>query len=211
MALTFPYPLAFLSDVLRAGDVSFDMKRNDEMSGSGSGQFWAAELAPPLWQVTMSLAARRPEQAREIDAKIRALGIGRQTLLFTDPTYAPASRINPGGSASIGSISADRTRISLSGLLPDYVATIGDRISVSLGAGRYWTAELAEGAAANTSGVTPLVTVTPYLPLGINIGARVELIAPVLRCFVPPSGHKPFGMTPGRIALGASLTLLQKV
>ncbi|MCB5412345.1 hypothetical protein [Pseudogemmobacter faecipullorum] len=145
MALTFPYPLAFLSDVLRAGDVSFDMRRNDEMSGSGSGQFWAAELAPPLWQVTMSLAARRPEQAREIDAKIRALGIGRQTLLFTDPTYAPASRIDPGGSASIGSISADRTRISLAGLLPDYVATIGDRISVSLGAGRYWTAELAEG------------------------------------------------------------------
>jgi hypothetical protein len=211
MALSFPYALAALSDRLRIGDVTFDVLRNDEMSGGGDGRYWSAELAPPLWQVRMGLTPYKLDYAREIDAKIRALGVGKQSFLFADPKYAPAAGAAPTSGVTIGSVSADRTQISLSGLPVDYVLSVGDRFSVNWGTGRVFFGEFSESRTATGLGNTGLGAIFPYLPFGISGGASVELAVPALKVIIPPGGHVPFTTGVDRIARSGALTLLQKV
>lgn len=210
MALTFPYALADLTDRLRIGDVTYDVMQNDEMSGGGDGRFWSAELAPPLWRVTMALTPFLPHYARDIDARIRALGVGRQTLLFADPNYAPAAGDAPISGVTVGSVASDRTQISFSGLPDGYVLSVGDRFSIAWGTGRQFLGEISETKTATGLGNTSLGAIWPYLPFGISAGATVELARPVLRAMIPPGGHVPFTRGVDHISRGGSLTLIQK-
>lgn len=209
MALTFPYPLAFLSDILKRVDVTFDIQRNDELSGSGDSRYWTSELGAPLWTVAVTMSARSPEDARSIDARIRALAGAKNAFLFSDPVYRPAGRGIPGGAVSILAINADRTGFSLAGLPPGYKVSIGDRFSMRSGNSVYF-GEFAEERIASSAGQIGLTTVTPYPPLWLTAGASVELAMPYLKVFVPPGGHTPFTTHPGYYADNASLTLLQR-
>lgn len=211
MTLTFPYPLASLADVLRADDCQFYLRRNDEMSGSGDGRFWTAELARPLWEVTLSLAARTPADARAIDAKVFTLNGSSQSFLFAEPTYAPAGGGVPGSGVTIDAIASDGLAIALAGLPAGYVVTAGDRFSVAWGTGRQYLGMFAETATADGSGDTAQIAITPWLPIGIATTAAVEMTTPVLRAFVPPGGYRSFGTrSGGLVSQGASLTMVQR-
>ena len=210
MVLTTPYPLAFLSDALKLGDVTFDLLRNDEYSGSGDGRYWSAELAGPLWQISVALSARTTAEARAIDAKIRALAGTQGSFLFADPTYAPAGRVVPGAGVTIAGFADNRTAIALSGLPGGYPVAAGDRISVTA-AGKVWLAEISDDAVARSDGTTDALPVYPEVPLWLTAGMAVELARPVVRVFVPPDGHTPFTMRLGFYADSAALTLLQRV
>lgn len=208
MALTFPYPLAFLSDVLRPRDITFDFLRRDEQSGAGDGRLWSAELARPLWRVTLALGSYHRDYGREIDAKLRALGPNRP-FLFADPTYQPSGG-NPGGAVTVGSVSADRTQLSLAGLPAEFAIAPGDRLSVTY-SGRVYLAEAAEPRTATGLGNAALFAVSPFVPFGVSAGMAVEMVKPVVKVIVPPGGHKPYTAVLGGVSSGASLTLLQKI
>lgn len=210
MALTTPYPLAFLSDVLKRVDVTFSLKRNDELSGSGDGRYWSAELARPLWQIAVTMSARWNAEARAVDAKIRALAGTRGSFLFSDPSYAPAGGVAPGSGVTVASIAADRTSITLSGLPAGYPLTAGDRLSVSA-SGRVWFAEISDSVVAKITGVTDALPVYPVAPLWLTTGMAVELANPFLKVFVPPDGHTPFTSHPGFYSDSAALSLLQRL
>ena len=213
MAVASTYPLSFLSDILREdGAVTLDLQRNDELSGGGDGRYWAAELARPIWTVSLNLAALGRgcvPRAREIDAKIRALGVNR-AFLWCDPTYGGPSNGAVAGPVTVASISADRTAIAFAGLPAGFTLAPGDRFSIAWGSGRYYMAELTEAKVANGSGVTAQIGVYPYPPLSIAAGAAVEMAAPVIKAIVPPKGHKPYGYIRDFVAQGATLTMLQK-
>lgn len=208
MALTFPFPLAFLSDELCTGMVMPDFQRHDEMSGSADSRFWSAEMARPLWTFSFPLAARSAALARPVDAKIRALGVNKP-FLFADPSY----RINgqsPGTGVTIGSVAADRTQISLSGLPAGFTVNAGMRFSVPYGSGRVFLGEAAEPRTATALGNASLFAISPFLPLSITAGAAVEMIKPVVKVIIPPGGYTPFGFDLGGIARPGALSLLQK-
>lgn len=213
MALTFPYPLDFLSDYVRKETVSLSIQRNDEMSGSGDGRYWTAQLSRPLWTASMSLKKASRFLAREIDAKIIALNGSANTLLWADPSYEPMFGTTVElamSSIVVSGIKSDRTAISFSGLPPGFMICTGDRFSVNY-SGRYYYASFSEDAQANASGSTSQVSVFPYVPMGMSAGASCEFIRPVMKCFIPPSGYTEYTMEYGDYAQGASLTLLQKV
>lgn len=218
MALEDPYPLDFFSDLLRTSDaVALTLKRNDEQSGSGDGRFWTAQLARPLWTADMTLDAYSYAdifRAREIDAKARALNGSRRSFLWADPTYAGPSVASVSAllsaTVAIESISSDRTQIALTGLPPFCHLIAGDRFSVSWGTDRYYLAELADSVTADASGLTGQVPVMPYLPLGVNFGDAVELVKPICRMVVQPSGYTPFGYQRQFVASGAAISMLQK-
>ncbi|WP_273687370.1 hypothetical protein [Ketogulonicigenium vulgare] len=212
MTVSYPYALGFLSDRLRANQVQLSIARFDERSGSGDGRIWAAQLAPPLWQLNLSLAARSAEDARALDARLHALDGSRGTFLWRDPTYRPAGGFVHGLEAvQITAISDDRTAISLSGLPVGYEIYAGDRIGISFGEGRQYFATFAEDAIAGASGAVRPVGVFPYLPFGVNVGAAVELVAPVLKVIILPGGYTGFTQMPGGYGQGASLSLIQRV
>lgn len=213
MSVATIYPLSFLGSLLREdGAVTMNLQRHDELSGSGDGRYWAAELARPIWTAQMNLMAMGRGcvgRAREIDAKIRALGVNR-TFLWADPTYGGPSGGTISGGIYIASISADRTAIAFSGLPAGFVLAPGDRFSVECGTGRYYLGELTEAKTANGSGVTEQVGIYPYPPLALTAGAAVEMMAPIMKAIVPPNGYAPYGYQRKFVAQGATLTILQK-
>jgi len=211
MALSEPYPLAFLNDRLKpVSDCIPELLRFEEQSGSGNGQAWTAQLAPPLWQFSLSLGPRNWEQAREINAKIFALGTMR-SFLFADGSYKPASGDIPGSGVTIGAIAADRITLSLAGLPAGYRLTAGDRLQITHSGGRYYFGMFAESGTANGSGATGQIAVEPALPLPIAAGATASLGRPLIRARVPQGNFVPFRDAPGRLSTGASLTLIQKL
>ncbi len=200
MALANPYPLSFLSKRLVASEVTFDIKRNDEVSGGGDGRYWIAKLARPLWTVRLALSGASAAAAREIDAKIHALA-GAGTFLFTEELYAPAGGA-PGSSITVGAIGSDRTQITLAGLAAGFVPSAGDRLSITVGAKTYF------GVIADGGGAT--VSIFPDLPFWVATGQPVRMAAPQIKVMVPPGGYTPFTMRPGYFGQGASITMLQK-
>lgn len=225
MALSFPYALSFLNDLLQPTDIDLRLRENLEYSGSGDGRMWASQLSLPLWTAEIALGFQFVAQSREIDAKIRALGEGRQTFLFNDPTFWPAGGAYPGTGVTISSIHTDRDRIAVTGLPASYRIHPGDRFSILYG-GKYFFAEFVEGtniAPANpdtpkppVSAVTPSLTtaqlaINPYLPLSITTGMAVEMWKPVIKMVVAPGGYTPFNSKRGPIRQGAALSLVQKV
>lgn len=207
--MTTPYPVAFLSALLRpAGRPILDIERYEEASSTARGQGWTAEIGRPLWTVSMDLFQQSPEVAREIDAKVRALGTNRP-FLWTDPSYDLGGR-EPGASVTVRAISPDRTQISLQGLPAGYPVQIGDRFSITHG-GNWYFAEFATEGLANGSGQTGLMTVTPYPLLTLVAGAAVELAAPVLQVRVPQGAYRPFTAMKGNWSEGASISMIQKV
>lgn len=218
MAVSSIYPLDFLNDLLITKEaVTVGLQRNDEMSGSGDGRYWAAELARPLWTATLNLSALGRNcrgRAREIDAKFRALGVNR-AFLWADPTYdGPrfgATAELAASTVTIRAINTGRTRIALSGLPAGFVISPGDRFSVEWATGRHYMAEFLEEDTAISNGTTGGSDIYPLPPLGMAIGMTVNLIRPTIKAIVPPDGFTPYSYIKGFVASGASLTLLQKV
>lgn len=207
MALSEPYPLAFLSSILRIASCQFEQLRFEELSGSGSGQLWTAQMASPLWQASVALSPCRWSLAREVNAKVAALG-SMKSMHFADPNYAPASGAVPGAGVTISGISADRTRIALSGLPAAYRVTAGDRLNTNNGGSSLYFGEFAETVTANGAGVTAQIAINPPLPMSIATGTAAVLGAPVLRARV--GGYTPYVEMLGGYSTGASLTLVQK-
>ena len=204
-----PLPLGQLSVYLEAAEVSFDIQRNDELSGTGDGRYWMAELAPPLWTVTLALRARGLGAARALDARLRALA-GLGTFLFADPAYGGPAAGAPGAAVQLTAIGSGRVEIGMSGLPAGFALTAGDRLSIVQGTVRYF-GEICGDAVASASGVAAAVRVYPPLPFSVLSGAAVELAKPVLQVFVPPGGHRPASFQPGGIGRGSTLSLLQKI
>ena len=62
-------PLSYLSDLLCIDSVTWDVQRNDELSGSGDGRVWQAELAPPLWTADIAININYHHQIKQLAAR----------------------------------------------------------------------------------------------------------------------------------------------
>ncbi|MEO1989624.1 MAG: hypothetical protein ABGX47_23695 [Martelella sp.] len=115
-------------DHLKLMPIRWDIQRNDELSGTGEGVVYQAELAPPLWKADVTIQPVRLTEAQAISALVRGLGGALEPFMFRDP-YICGPRLDPAGiwivgsTVTIGSVSGGR--ISLSGLpqILDYQAT----------------------------------------------------------------------------------------
>lgn len=210
MTVSFPYPTEFLTDILDVNTSTFSLRRFDEESGSGDGRIWATELATPLWQAEVSLNNVHWDEARRINARIRALAGAKGTFLWADPSFQP--EFDPGAGVTITGISSDRTAINVSGLPPLYGIRAGDTFSAQYaGGGRYFLGEFSEDVMANASGVAVSLSIMPYLPLSIAVGQAIEMRSPVVKMMVEKDGFTPYSFTAAQRASGASIRMVQKV
>lgn len=208
MALSYPYPIDFLAKCLVGPEVPLTLRRFDEMSGSGDGRFWSAQLAPPLWTASYQLYSRSAAEAREINAKIHALDGAAKTLVWCDPYYrGPAANVSAGLSGvTVSGIRADRCAVSLAGVPDGFFVTTGDYLSINFGARRYF-GQFAEAGTEAGLGI-PMTELRPALPLGISTGATVELVKPRFNAIV--TDFQPFTSFRGRWGQNAAITILQK-
>ncbi|MBD8665297.1 hypothetical protein IFT59_18820 [Rhizobium sp. CFBP 8752] len=194
----------------------WEIKRNDQLSGLGSGRTIGAELAPPLWMAQVSALQMRNTIAEEIDAKIRALR-GPQDLfmmtssLFRGPRLDPAGALLGNAAVSVASIVEGGTALALKRLPAGYVLSIGDKVQIQYGGEpeRYAFFEFSQAGVASGAGVTPQIPIFPALPAGVAVDMAVTLIKPACRVFVVPESYK-VGQVTGGITYGCSFQIMQK-
>ena len=214
--VSYPYPLAFFADQLPIDNITWDIQRNDEMSGSGDGSLWQAELSTPLWVATVALTVMPNDLARQIAAKIRKLH-GAQEVFRLYDTASLYPQLDPDGAklgssaVKIESIPGHRASLSLIGLPANYGFLPGDKFTVTYGSNptRVGFFEISEAASAGADGSTGLIGVFPHLPPGVNANADVRLIEPYCEMKIMPGTHNP-GSASKLFTEGAGFKAIQK-
>ncbi|CAN7294547.1 hypothetical protein LJR221_001429 [Agrobacterium tumefaciens] len=210
-----PKPLSRINDVLQVASVEWDIQRNDELSGDGSGDMWQAELADPFWKATVTLALGSLSRLKRVAARIRALEGAKESFLLVDP-LSPFPAADPDGSIISGSTvtirgTSNRYIAQVSGLPANYALTEGDKIQIVYGteeAPRYAFVEVSEDVVGTLGGIAD-IRVFPRLPMSLVIGAPVTLARPACAMIIQPTTHKP-GTARRTVTEGAGFTALQK-
>lgn len=194
----------------------WDIQRNDELSGTGDGSVYQAELATPLWCARLVATNLVNSQAEALHARLRALrGAAVPFLLvnkfFHAPKADPAGAALAGFSVSILSAAPGGTAIALSGLPAGFVISEGDKLSLSYFTSpvRYFFAEFSGNAVADPLGETVQIPIFPPLPSGVGAGMDVTLVDPACRVVVVPGSFK-IGETSGRFTSGTTIDVIQK-
>lgn len=95
--------LAQFFDRLKLMPMRWDIQRNDELSGTGEGVVYQAELAPPLWRADITIRPVRLTEAQAISALVRGLDGALEPFLFRDP-YICGPRLDPAGTIFRGEL-----------------------------------------------------------------------------------------------------------
>lgn len=216
MVITYPYPVAFLADILPIASVIWDIRRSDEMSGVGDGRIWQAELADPLWTAEVTLDADRHNAAKQIAAKIRQLHGARESFFLFDPLSLypqadPKGVILGASEVQIHTRGGDNASLRLKGLPVGYVLTIGDKgqVSYSSAPARNFFFEVSETVEADGDGITPAFSIFPNLPAGVAVDDPVNLAKPACKGFIMPGSHHP-GTAAGSLTKGAAFTFMER-
>lgn len=216
MTVSYPYPLSVLADQLPIDNITWDIRRNDEMSGSGDGSVWQAELSTPLWVATVALAVMSNDKAKQIAAKIRKLHGAQEVFRLYDtaslfPQLDPLGAKLGNSTVTIESVPGHRASLSMIGLPANYGLLPGDKFSVTYGSNptRVGFFEISEAASAGSDGSTGLIGVFPHLPPGVGPGAAVRFINPYCEMKILPGTHNP-GTARKLFTEGAGFKAIQK-
>ncbi|NTH50938.1 hypothetical protein G6L09_08120 [Agrobacterium rhizogenes] len=205
-------PLSYLADRLKIESVTWSVQRNDELSGSGDGRLWQAELAPPLWTAEIKLAADYAANAEGVAALIRSLRGAQDPFLLYNPMRRhpiadPFGTILGSASVSINSLGSSTNELSLKGLPAGYALTVGDKLQIM--APKTQFVEIVDTIAASGSGVTSVFRVFPALRAGTAVNMAVQLVNPACAMVISTGSHNP-GTTTGNITTGASFKAIEK-
>lgn len=215
MAYSYPLSIGALADRLPISGVTWDINRSDELSGTGDGRIWQAELADPLWMADIELSHGSFQSLKQLAAIIRSLQGSQDSFWLYDPISAypqadPKGAVIGASVVQVMTVGAQRRTLRLKGLPPLYQLTVGDKLQIQYAGGDLnFFGEFSESIAANGAGQTAEVQVFPHVPLGVAADLQVTLVKPACKMFVMPKGHNP-GKTSGMTTSGASLKLMER-
>lgn len=215
MAISYPYTLAALADKMPIASIKFDIQRNDQFSGLGTGQMWQSELAPPLWTADIALGNMTEELGLEIAALIRKLH-GAQEAFYLYDLQRPYPKLDPTGSilgssvVQVNATPSNKNTVALKGLPASYAFSVGDKIQISNSiSGKTTFHEVSDAISANGSGVTGSIQVFPRIPAWVAANDTVTLKNAACLMKVMPGSHNP-GTSNDISISGASLKAIQR-
>lgn len=190
--LTFPISQAELGDQLPVQSVTWELVRQQEFSGLGSGEGLAHDLGPALWEGEVSLRPLLHTQARALQAKFDALDGAINTFYLANPLgWWPAD--DPGGviygssTPTINNIPSERKRMAFAGLPANYQLRAGDMLMADYGTpSRRALFRLVSDIKANGSGTTASVELRPHVRPGITTGMSVSFKRPSAKVKIIP-------------------------
>lgn len=199
--MTITFPVDFLSD-FPGWSTEFDLLYRQEQSRSANGKSYAKDLGSPLWKATYQSRSLWPNELDYWLARMKALENGLQTfkawrLSRTYPIAYPRGSWPTGGafsgSGQVNSITGKA--ISLKGLPPGYIVSIGDFVQV--GASDLYQA--LETVTANGAGVTGSFEVRTFVWPTSLVNAAAKLVKPsCIMTLVPDSLSAPANTSDGR-------------
>ena len=215
MALNLPLSLNDFADRLKITEVKWKLQRYDELSGLGTGDVLAAELAPPRISGDVTIGPMYHNQAAAIQALIEVLEPAQSFYLYDPkkkyPIADPDGSIFGSSTPVIFTVGVNNKSMQVSGLPAGYVLSLGDWISFDYGSNPVRRAfhRIVETATANGSGVTPSFEVRPHFRPGVTTGLAVTLIKPAPKVFIMPDSFDP-GTARGLFTEGMSFQVMQR-
>lgn len=214
MAITYPLSIETLADRIPISGVVWSVQRNDQFSGLGSGQFWQAELAPPLWTADVAIAAMPMREALRVAAIIRSLDGSRGTFYLYDPQALypwddPDGTILGSSTVTITSVGSNKWDLGMEGFPAGYRLRAGDKFQLVHSETKESFHEVARQATANGSGQMIALDAFPSIPAIMTTGDAVILKKPQCRMVIYPGSFNP-GTSDGVNTTGASFKAIQK-
>lgn len=219
MAIAYPYAVEVLADRLKIREVVWGASRNDELSGSGDGRVWQAELADPLWTADVKLAPAMSNEAKQVAALIRKLHGAQEAFFLYDPLSMfpqsdPTGSVLGASNVQVASVPSSSS-LTLKGLPDGYTLTLGDKLQIAFSSNpmRYAFLEVCETVSAGSGGVSDTFEVFPHVPAGVGIDDEVVLKRPACLGFIVPGTFKPgtsIGTADHKITDGASFTFMER-
>jgi hypothetical protein len=216
MAITFPLSTATLADKLPIEAVEWKMLDQQELSGLGSGEILAADLAPRLWEGDVSTGPIYNDDAAELQGLFETLDGSINAFFLYDPRK-PYPRFDPTGSILgvaapvIASLGANNKSMTVSALPAAYVLSAGDYLAFDYGTNPTRRAyhRIVETATANGSGVTPLFEVRPHIRPGATVSTPIILKKPSAKVVLVPGsfGSASAGALHSRLSFRVRQTL----
>lgn len=187
MAITYPYSISTFADLLPIAEVVWDVQRNDELSGTGDGRVWQAELARPLWTAEVRLRALYHNEAKRYGALIRKLHGAQESFWLYDP-ISKYPQADPTGAIStspkVHSVGSGRHTIRIKDLPTTYALKAGDKGQITYGSpARNFYFEVSEDVTAS-GGTTAEFGVFPHVPTGVAANNAVNLKKPACKMFI---------------------------
>lgn len=203
--------LSYLSSAYRFLPFKWETRRNDELSGTGDGRLFQAELADPLWTAQVLFAPALNGTADEAEALVRGLHGASEPFLLASPLFC-APKSDPTGSTlgastvTVGSIGAGRDTMSLSGTPGGYALSVGDKVQVidSDSPARYHFFEVLTAVTGSSS-----FDVFPRVPASVTAGDGVTLKYPAARVVIVPGSHQA-GTVAGAVTSGGGFQVIQR-
>ncbi|HWJ88509.1 MAG TPA: hypothetical protein VNS12_10595 [Pelagibacterium sp.] len=181
------------------GSPNWQLMRNDQTSGLGSGQPLSAELASPLWTLPVQLVSMGNDEADHILAMLEMLCHPGRKFYFSNPKREyPAA--DPSGATlgaatpTLHTIAANNRQLRITGLPNGYRLTVGDMLAFDYGPSgqkRRALHRVTETVSALSSGVTPTFEVFPHIRAGALVGDPVFLAKPAILASVMPGSFNP--------------------
>lgn len=188
-----PFPVTYIADLLRVPRRSFRLDVQQELSGLGSGDVLAAQLAPTRWIADVQTKPMRPPEARVVQSRIEALDGSLNEFFLYDPWKCvpasdPRGAILGASSVTIHTVGSNNKSLRLGGLPAGYVLTEGDHLHFDYGSSPVRRAlhRVAETVTAGTGGLSPLFEVRPHLRPGATTGLAVSLLKPAAKMILVP-------------------------
>ncbi len=205
-------PLEQVYDLLPIASVAWNIQRNDELSGLGSGDMWAAELADPFWTAEVTLGELSNNELKQAAARIRSLRGSQLAFMMCDPISEYPQEDRHGskiGNAvtTLRTIGPDRIAARMKGFPPGYVLTVGDKLQINyLDLIAFVEVGATAGADANGNLDVPIY---PRLPSSFTADSLVVVKRPACPVIIEPQSHKA-GTATSDITNGAGFKVLQK-
>lgn len=209
-----PLPLSEIFDHLPISTVEWTIQRQDELSITGAGEVFQANLADVLWSASVTLATGYHNELKQAAALIRSLSGASQSFLICDPTslwpQADPKGVKLGtANVTVRTIGSSRAVLALSGLPAGYQLTVGDKLHILYGAsGKYAFHEVSRTVLADASGNAD-VSVFPWLPLDLVAAAPVTLVRASCPVVISKDTHRP-GTARRSITENAQFTVIQR-
>ena len=177
-----------------------------EQSRTALGVTYVKDLGNPLWQMSAQSKLLKVNTLDYWRAQLKTLENGLQTfygysmsrcypILYKNGSWPLNSPPFDGVSAVLNTINANRKAITVAGLPPAFVLSVGDYIQI----GTTDLHQVVESATASAGGLTPEFEIRPFLWSGVHTGSPTTLIS-VLK------PHCIMAIVPGSIQTDASIS-----
>ena len=210
--LTFPVTGSNFFSMLPISEIKFSPMPRAAMNITGGGEVMTADLAPMLWEGTVTLGKMIGTERDLPDLVLDVLGRAGRTFWAYDtrrpyPLLDPTGAILGASTPTIYSLPSTR-EIRIDGLPAGYVLSRGDYLAFTYSGRRALHRVVDAVVTAGTGGITPTFEVAPEIRPGATVGTSVDLTRASCKAILIP-GKTDKGITKSTITEGMTFAFIQ--